>query len=122
MRAEYAYLLEDTDVRRWFDNLAAKSLLMAFIYLRNFGLYCDLNKTDRRFILKVARTKLFGGGFTNFVKRLELEGKAGSHIARFKKTLDFLKPTLNFRLLKFLQIIATIDVHNFFHRWFLFGL
>jgi hypothetical protein len=33
MRAKHAYLLEDADVRRWFDNLAAKSLLTATIYL-----------------------------------------------------------------------------------------
>jgi hypothetical protein len=88
MRAKYAYLLEDEDVRRWFDNLAAKSLLTATVYLRNLGLYCDLNKTDPKSILKVARTKAFRDGFTDFVRRLEQEGKAGSYIARFKKTLN----------------------------------
>jgi len=81
-------LLEDADVRRWFDNLAAKSLLMATVYLRNLGLYCDLNKTDPKSILKVARIKTFRDGFTDFVRRLEGEGKAGSYIARFKKTLN----------------------------------
>jgi hypothetical protein len=59
MRAKYAYLLEDEDVRRWFDNLAAKSLLTATVYLRNLGLYCELNKTDPKSILKVAGTKAF---------------------------------------------------------------
>jgi hypothetical protein len=88
MRAKYAYLLEDEDVRRWFDNLAAKSLLTATVYLRNFGLYCDLNKTDPKSILKVAGTKAFRDGFTDFVRRLEQEGRAGSYIARFKKTLN----------------------------------
>ena len=86
MRAKYAYLLED--VRRWFDNFAAKSLLTATFYLRNLGLYCDLNKTDPKSILKVARTKAFRDGFTDFVRRLEQEGKASSYIARFKKTLN----------------------------------
>jgi hypothetical protein len=88
MRAKYAYLLEDEDVRRWFDNLAAKSLLTATVYLRNLGLYCDLNKTDPKSILKVAGTKAFRDGFTDFVRRLEREGRAGSYIARFKKTLN----------------------------------
>jgi hypothetical protein len=88
MRAKYAYLLEDADVRRWFDNLAAKSLLTATVYLRNLGLYCELNKTDPKSILKVARTKAFRDGFTDFVRKLEREGKAGSYIARFKKTLN----------------------------------
>ena len=88
MRAKYAYLLEDKDVRRWFDNLAAKSLLTATVYLRNLGLYCELNKTDPKSILKVAGTKAFRDGFTDFVRKLEREGKAGSYIARFKKTLN----------------------------------
>jgi len=88
MRAKYADLLEDADVRRWFDNLAAKSILTATVYLRNLGLYCDLNKTDPKSILKVARTKAFRDSFTDFVRKLEREGKAGSYIARFKKTLN----------------------------------
>jgi hypothetical protein len=88
MRARYAYLLEDADVRRWFDNLAAKSILTATVYLRNLGLYCELNKTDPKSILKSAGTKAFRDGFTDFVRRLEKEGKAGSYIARFKKTLN----------------------------------
>ncbi|MEM1673927.1 MAG: hypothetical protein QXF23_03765 [Candidatus Bathyarchaeia archaeon] len=36
-RAKYGYLLEDEDVRRWFDNLAAKSILTATVYLRNLA-------------------------------------------------------------------------------------
>jgi hypothetical protein len=68
--------------------LAAKSLLTATVYLRNLGLYCDLNKTDPKSILKVAGTKAFRDGFTDFVRRLEREGRAGSYIARFKKTLN----------------------------------
>jgi hypothetical protein len=88
MRAKYAYLLEDEGVRRWFDNLAAKSLLTATVYLRNLGLYCELNKTDPKSILKVAGTKAFRDDFTDFVRRLEREGRAGFYIARFKKTLN----------------------------------
>jgi len=38
-------------------------------------------------LLNVARTKTFRDGFTDFVRRLEREGKAGSYIARSKKTL-----------------------------------
>ncbi|MEM0171376.1 MAG: hypothetical protein QW260_03220 [Thermoproteota archaeon] len=40
-------------------------------------------------MLKVAKTKALRDGFTDFVRRLEREGKAGSYIARFKKTLHF---------------------------------
>ncbi|MEM3165619.1 MAG: hypothetical protein QXM67_00715 [Candidatus Methanomethylicia archaeon] len=87
-RAKYGYLLEDEDVRRWFDNLAAKSLLTATVYLRNLGLYCKLNGTDPKGILRDAGSKAFKDRFADFVRRLEREGKAGSYIARFKKVLN----------------------------------
>ncbi|MEM2607060.1 MAG: site-specific integrase, partial [Candidatus Bathyarchaeia archaeon] len=87
-RAKYGYLLEDEDVRRWFDNLAAKSLLTATVYLRNLGLYCELNGTDPKGILRDAGSKALRDRFADFVRRLEREGKAGSYIARFKKVLN----------------------------------
>ena len=100
MRAKYAYLLEDEDVKRWFDNLAAKSYLTATVYLRNLGFYCEVNGTSPKALLKVAGTKAFRDSFTDFVRRLEGEGKAGSYIARFKKTLHswFSYTGLNVRL------------------------
>jgi site-specific recombinase XerC len=75
------------DVKRWFDNLAAKSIITASVYLRTLGLYCELNKTNPKDIVKLAETKAFRDNFMDFVRRLEREGKAGSYIARFKKVL-----------------------------------
>ncbi len=88
MRAKYVHLLEDGDVRRWFENLAAKSIVTATVYLRTLGFYCELNRTDPKSILKVARTKAFRDDFTDFVRRMEREGKAGSYLSRFKKVLN----------------------------------
>jgi site-specific recombinase XerC len=87
LKARYAYLLEDEDVRRWFDNLAAKSYVTATVYLRTLGLYCELNNTNPKAMLQTAGSKAFRDGFSDFVRRLEREGKAGSYIARFKKVL-----------------------------------
>jgi hypothetical protein len=67
MRAKYAYLLEDEDVRRWFDNLAAKSYLTATVYLRNLGFYCEVNGTSPKALLKVAGTKAFRDSFTDLI-------------------------------------------------------
>jgi len=75
------------DVKRWFDNLAAKSIITASVYLRTLGLYCELNKTNPKDIVKLAETKVFRDNFMDFVRKLEREGKAGSYIARFKKVL-----------------------------------
>jgi len=75
MKAKYAYLLQDADVRRWFENLAAKSYLTATVYLRNLGFYCEVNGTSPKALLKVAETKAFRDGFTDFVRRLEKVNK-----------------------------------------------
>jgi hypothetical protein len=88
MKAKYAHLLGDADVRRWFDNLAARSIVTVTVYLRTLGFYCDLNKTDPKAILKVAKTKAFRDDFTDFIRRMEREGKAGSYLSRFKKVLN----------------------------------
>jgi len=89
MQPKYQELLLDDDVRRWYENLRAKSVLTATVALRNLGHYCELTRTDPKEILKKARTneKDFRYEFTDFVRKLEKEGKAGSYIARFKKVI-----------------------------------
>lgn len=87
MRSKYAHLLKDRDVRRWYENLGAKSVITARVYLRAMGLYCELNRTDPNAILKRAKTKAFRDGFSDFVREMESQKKAGSYIARFKKIL-----------------------------------
>ena len=85
--SKYKHLLEDQDVRRWYENLEAKSVITATVYLRTLGLYCDLLKTTPKAILKEAPSKRFRDGFTDFIRRMERDGKAGSYIERFKKVV-----------------------------------
>ena len=87
MKPKYDYLLKDEDVKRWFDNLAARSIVTATVYLRTLGLYCELNQTTPQALLKVAKTKAFRDAFSDFVRQQEKEGKAGSYITRYKKVL-----------------------------------
>jgi len=89
MQPKYQGLLLDDDVRRWFENLRAKSVLTATVALRNLGHYCELTGTTPKDILSKARSneKDFRYEFTDFVRKLEKEGKAGSYIARFKKVI-----------------------------------
>ena len=67
MSSKYSTLLEDQDVRRWIDNLAANSAITAEVYLRTMGLYCDLEHTTPNKILKDAPSKRFRDQFTDFV-------------------------------------------------------
>ena len=89
MQPKYQELLLDDDVKRWFENLRAKSVLTATVALRNLGHYCELTETTPKEILNRARIneKDFRYEFTDFVRKLEKEGKAGSYIARFKKVI-----------------------------------
>lgn len=84
---KYGDLLDDKDVRRWDDNLAANSPITAEVYLRTLGLYCDLAHTTPKQILKDGPTKKFRDNFTDFVREMERKGKAGSYIIRFKKVI-----------------------------------
>jgi hypothetical protein len=36
-RSKNEHLLEDKDVRRWYENLEAKSVITATVYLRTLG-------------------------------------------------------------------------------------
>ncbi|MEM3237879.1 MAG: hypothetical protein QXX11_03035 [Thermoplasmata archaeon] len=40
--SKYENMMEDQKVRRWFENLKAKSILTATVYRRALGLYCKL--------------------------------------------------------------------------------
>jgi len=84
---KYDYLLDDIDIKRWYDNLAAASAITADVYLRGLGRFCELNNTYPKKILAEAETKAFRDNFTDFVRKLENQGKAGSYITRYKKVL-----------------------------------
>jgi hypothetical protein len=48
-------LLQDDLVRRWFENLQARSAITADIRLRAFALYCKENRVTPREILQQAK-------------------------------------------------------------------
>jgi site-specific recombinase XerD len=89
MQPKYQELLLDEDLRRWFENLKAKSILTATVALRNLSHYCELTQTDPKGILKKAseREKDFRYEFADFVRKMEKDGKAGSYIVRFRKLI-----------------------------------
>ena len=80
------------------------SKITADVYLRTLGLFCELNNTDSEKIVKHAKddTREFKNKFLDFVRSLKKQGKAGSYIVRFKKTLK--------SWLKFNDIDLKLDV------------
>jgi len=101
---KHKYLLENENVRRWYENIKAGSKITADVYLRTLGLYCEINNTNPQEILNKASRdpKKFKNDFMDFVRSQEKQGKAGSYIVRFKKTLR--------SWLKFNDIDLKIDV------------
>ncbi|EQD75349.1 integrase/recombinase, partial [mine drainage metagenome] len=86
-KPKYDDLMENPKIRRWFDNLKAKSILTATVYRRTLGYYCELEKTTPEKLLTDMKRLEFRDTFLDFVRKLEKEGKAGSYIARFKRVL-----------------------------------
>jgi len=84
---KYLDLLENEKVRRWYENLKARSYLTATTWLRTLGLYCVLENTSSEELLKDMDKPDFRDRFADFIRKMEREGKAGSYIIRFKKVL-----------------------------------
>ncbi len=86
IKPKYNNLLLNGNIKRWYENLSAKSILTASVYLRTLGYYCIFNNTNPDEILKNARLeeKEFRYNFIHLVKNLEKEGKACSYIVRSK--------------------------------------
>ena len=87
MQPKYRGLLENPDVRRWYENLKARSILTATVYLRTLGYFCELTGTDPMSIVENATKKEFRDSFSDFIRGMEKQGKLGSYLIRFKKVL-----------------------------------
>lgn len=80
-------LLENGEIRRWWENNRARSPLSADVLLRNIGLYCEINDTSPDGILKDGESGRLKIEFSDFVRKMEKEGKAGSYIVKFKHAI-----------------------------------
>jgi hypothetical protein len=57
-RAKYVQLLEDHDVKRWYNNVARGSLITADVYLRRLGSFCVENKLSPTDLATMTSAKL----------------------------------------------------------------
>jgi site-specific recombinase XerD len=85
-KGEYASLLEDKTIRRWYDNVARGSVVTADVYLRRLGHFChDLKLTPQK-LLEMSESQLYDL-FLDTVSKLELEGRSGSYIHSILKAV-----------------------------------
>ena len=78
-RAKYGYLLQDIDVRRWYENVARGSEVTADVYLRRLGAFCKHFKLKPKRLVSLSQNELYNL-LLNYVSDLERAGKAGSYI------------------------------------------
>jgi len=78
-RAKYAFLLEDVDVRRWYENVARGSEVTADVYLRRLGAFCKHFKLKPKKLVALGEDKLYNL-LLDYVSALERAGRAGSYI------------------------------------------
>lgn len=101
-------LLEDPTVKRWYENLKAKSEITADNYLRNFGLWLEwLNLTEEK-LTQLAKEDYptLKNLISDQIRKKENEGKAGSYIS------TSLKPMLSFLKFNNITIHLQINIKN----------
>jgi hypothetical protein len=85
-RAKYAYLMENPDVRRWFENTARGSRITADVCLRRLGSFCESNKiTPNKFAYLPERE--LHNILMDYVSAAEKKGYAGNYINSTLKAL-----------------------------------
>ena len=81
-------------IKRWYDNLKARSEITADIYLRNLGLWLEwLNLNPEQLISKAKNSyDELKNLISDQIRKMENEGKAGSYISvSIKPVLSYLK-------------------------------
>ncbi len=85
-RAKYAYLFEDPDVRRWYENTARGSRITADVCLRRLGSFCESNKVTPREFASLSEREL-DNMLMDYVSAAEKKGYAGNYISSTIKAL-----------------------------------
>jgi integrase len=78
-RTNYAPLLEDVDVKRWYDNVARGSPVTADVYLRRVGAFCRHFKIEPKDLTFLTERELYNKAL-DYISFMEKSGKAGGYI------------------------------------------
>lgn len=76
---EYADLLKDKALKRWYDNVARGSLITADVYLRRLGSFCGKSNLSPAGLLELSEDELYNL-FLDTVTIMEKNGFAGGYI------------------------------------------
>ena len=107
-KTRHQILLTNDNVRRWHENLNARSSLTADNYLRNLGLWLERTKLTPDSLLDVAKNSYgdLKNNISDQIRIMENNGKAGSYIS------VSLKPLISFLKFQNIQIRLQINIKN----------
>ncbi len=75
LHRKYAFLLEDPDIRRWYENVAGGSTVTADVYLRRLDGFSEIQKLPPKDILSRSDRKI-SSLLMDFVSWREKHGDA----------------------------------------------
>lgn len=103
-KTRHSKLLENKRVRRWYENLKAKSQVTSDTYLRNFGLWLEYLNKDPESIIEFAKNDFdeFKGSISDKIRELE-KRIAGSSIS------TSIKPMISY--LKFNNVVVKLNIN-----------
>ena len=84
--SRFTKLIEDPEVRRWYENNARGSVVTADVYLRRLGNFCEAHSSTPKKFAARSEKEIYGV-LLDYVSKLEKEGKAGSYISSIMKAL-----------------------------------
>ncbi len=90
--AKWRLLLEDPDIRRWYDQLALGSELTAEERLRILGRFCELQRTTPQGLVALGKDpdggrRALEDQLMDFVARLRREGKSPGYVEQYIKAV-----------------------------------
>ncbi|MEM3514826.1 MAG: hypothetical protein QW495_05835, partial [Candidatus Hadarchaeum sp.] len=85
-KAKYRHLLEDPDISRWYHNVARGSQILADIWLRRLGGFCESHHITPKQLADMEE-KALHNLLLDFVTSAEAQGHAGSYIASIMKAV-----------------------------------
>ncbi len=86
MALKYGFLLEDINVRRWYENLGRGSRVNADVCLRRLGGFCALNHLSPKELVLLDDDRL-QGLVMDYVGLMEGRGYAGSYVVNVLKAV-----------------------------------
>ena len=85
-RAKYAYLFENEDVKRWYENVSRGSKVSADVCLRRLGSFCGSNSISAREFASM-RDRELNNLLMDYVTAAEKKSYAGSYVSSTMKAL-----------------------------------